>query len=904
MASIYRMISVALAIILILTSALMFFPHDSVSASPGTIYVNGTTGNDSYDGSSPVVVSGTIGPKQTVQGGIDVVSGSGTVFVAAGTYDPSSTIDINKSLILVGAGQATTIFDGTALSSPSAVLQIGTGLIVVMSGITVQHGGDCGLFIAGGEPGSNVTINDCAFINNTALEAGGGVGISTYNTVTMNRCTISSNTISTGVKNGLLHSSGDSLAPSLLGSGGGIFADNSTLTLNSCTVNNNAAMGTGNSSTGLGGGIAAVDNTTLNMDGCTVNANIAYGMGGGLCYVQDIFDDTMTAVPTVNNCEFNQNLSGLSGGAAFFGDPSVFNNDNASLIDTAKGLLNGTGNRTGAGVLSSKFKLGERAKEGLIPTSGIPIMNNCNIVNNQAGIIGGGVGEADAEILLNGCNISGNAADIFGGGIGGIWAIDEIINCTISGNTLTYPNPPSGFGPESATVKSGGFPKTIRSAGLPTVTNAGGGLGFILGAIYLDCATVTRNSTSLSDNESYGGGIYLDDNSGSWFINTIVANNTAYQTSYNNCLNESEIVFEESNIDSQNSCGFTDPTDQVNTDPLLGPLQNNGGPTQTCAITDSSPAFDRGSNDPDFMPPTDQRGITRPQGAYCDIGAYELVLVKSQTTTPVTGPGGTVTFTTGSGGISGLTALPVDACGALGAPVDLPYGIFSFNIVGIVHGSTVPVTVNLPTPIAGAVQYWKCGGAAGWTDVTSLVSYVPGTTTLTLNLTDGGLGDADHLANGRIVDPGGPAFLWTGTPHSSSPYTGPSQQPMPVPNLLVQSASLSVEKVDSGMPVTVTAMVANRGSADGNMRLGLYVNSQEEASQIVAVPKGSRVPVKFTVIKDEPGTYTVYVGGVTAGSFTVNNWVNPDKILFISSGLLFCALVIGIYMLWRKQRYS
>jgi hypothetical protein len=46
------------------------------------------------------------------------------------------------------------------------------------------------------------------------------------------------------------------------------------------------------------------------------------------------------------------------------------------------------------------------------------------------------------------------------------------------------------------------------------------------------------------------------------------------------------------------------------------------------------------------------------------------------------------------------------------------------------------------------------------------------------------------------------------------------------------------------------------------------------------------------------------VGGITAGSFTVNNWVNPDKILFISSGLIFLAVVIGIYMLWRKQRYS
>jgi hypothetical protein len=105
------------------------------------------------------------------------------------------------------------------------------------------------------------------------------------------------------------------------------------------------------------------------------------------------------------------------------------------------------------------------------------------------------------------------------------------------------------------------------------------------------------------------------------------------------------------------------------------------------------------------------------------------------------------------------------------------------------------------------------------------------------------------------------------------------------------------------MPVTVTATVTNKGTADGSMKLKLLVNSREAASQTVTVPKGSSVPVKFTVIKDEPGTYTVYVEGITAGSFTVNDWVNPDKILFISSGLLFCALLVGLYIAWRRQRY-
>jgi hypothetical protein len=57
--------------------------------------------------------------------------------------------------------------------------------------------------------------------------------------------------------------------------------------------------------------------------------------------------------------------------------------------------------------------------------------------------------------------------------------------------------------------------------------------------------------------------------------------------------------------------------------PLLGPLQNNGGPTQTHALLAGSPAIDAVTSGCP-PPPTDQRGVLRPQGAACDIGAYEL----------------------------------------------------------------------------------------------------------------------------------------------------------------------------------------------------------------------------------------------------------------------------------------
>jgi hypothetical protein len=74
---------------------------------------------------------------------------------------------------------------------------------------------------------------------------------------------------------------------------------------------------------------------------------------------------------------------------------------------------------------------------------------------------------------------------------------------------------------------------------------------------------------------------------------------------------------------------FTDATcyagaaDQVVADVGLGPLADNGGPTLTHALLAGSPAID--AADDAICPATDQRGTVRPQGAACDVGAYEFV---------------------------------------------------------------------------------------------------------------------------------------------------------------------------------------------------------------------------------------------------------------------------------------
>jgi hypothetical protein len=77
------------------------------------------------------------------------------------------------------------------------------------------------------------------------------------------------------------------------------------------------------------------------------------------------------------------------------------------------------------------------------------------------------------------------------------------------------------------------------------------------------------------------------------------------------------------NLTDDASCGFLATGDLVVGDAMLGPLADNGGPTETHDLLPGTPAIDAGS--PDCPPPTtDQRGVARPQGAACDIGAVEV----------------------------------------------------------------------------------------------------------------------------------------------------------------------------------------------------------------------------------------------------------------------------------------
>jgi hypothetical protein len=462
----------------------------------------------------------------------------------------------------------------------------------------------------------------------------------------------------------------------------------------------------------------------------------------------------------------------------------------------------------------------------------IVTLNDCVIKGNQA-TRGGGIYN-DGQLTMNGCTISGNSAVQYGGGIynssGGEICMT---NCTISGNSLTLDS-----------------------------DCYGGGI-YNIGTMELLNCTIAYNSTSSNPN-AYGGGFAENVPATSTFKNTIVANNTAGNSSYNNGYIEPFVTHtsQGNNLDSENSCGFNQPTDLINTEPLLGPLQDNGGPTFTHALLHGSPAIDAANNS--GAPATDQRGAPRPQGTTCDIGAYELTQASAATATGT----GTASFSTLNGYITGLTALNESALTCQPREdLDFPHGLFSFTVNGITPGSSATVVIILPSDMPVGTQWWKCINGQ-WVDCTSNVGSNDGDSVLTLTLTDNGPCDADPTL-GVIADPGGPAGAAAPGVTTAGPGASPTlQRPLNPSNISLQYLSITPQQTSAGQPVTITTNVVNTGDEAGNYNVALRINGQMEEAKMVSVGPHGTQPVKFTVTKDQPGTYNVEILDKT-GSFTI-----------------------------------
>lgn len=231
---------------------------------------------------------------------------------------------------------------------------------------------------------------------------------------------------------------------------------------------------------------------------------------------------------------------------------------------------------------------------GILNSGGTLSLSDSTITANQApGSAGGGVSSPTAAagtaptLTLSDDTFTNNAAGNYGGAVDIDDGIALIVNTTMTGNS----------GPND------GGAVDIDTSGTVQFTND----------------TIDGNQAPTGN----GGGVWAS-GSNVQFVNTIVANNASASASNADCYQQGAITDQGHNLDSSGTC-FTPSSSNgdINGNPKLGPLQNNGGQTDTQALLDGSPAINAGENS--ACPATDQRGVSRPQpaGGVCDIGAYE-----------------------------------------------------------------------------------------------------------------------------------------------------------------------------------------------------------------------------------------------------------------------------------------
>ena len=328
----------------------------------------------------------------------------------------------------------------------------------------------------------------------------------------------------------------------------------------------------------------------LTLQGVTVSGGVSNARGGG------VYADA-TAKLTVENSIITGNT--VIGAAQFYSGGGVSSVQGDITLNHS--IVSGNSAQKNGGGIYCKV-------------DGTITLNNSTVSGNHAYDSGGGIYNFAGDVVLNGSTVSGNSAGITyttpsysiprgGNAGGGIWVYSKAIltNSTVSGNSVNF----FGGGIFAYALQVG---RPSRRDGTPAAAHNG------TGSVYLNFSTVSGNTVF----PGYGsiGGIqatyYLK------AFSSIISGNSAGDVQAGNSMfdfaGDHNIIFGDP--------PFNAPPDTLNCDPLLTPLGDYGGPTQTMALQNGSCAIDAGpATSVDVT--TDQRGLARPVGVATDIGAVE-----------------------------------------------------------------------------------------------------------------------------------------------------------------------------------------------------------------------------------------------------------------------------------------
>jgi hypothetical protein len=573
---------------------------------PGNYYVD-PAGNDSNDCLTPATACLTIGAAIDKASAGDIINVQDGNYVEIDAGVPTVGVVVDKDLTILGVGDAR--IDGDGLRT---VVSIWPGTSAVMTNLTIHNGGGeaTGGIVIGS--GSTLVLSDSTVRNNEPSVAALGLGfyntggILNLGTLTMYRVEVMFN---------------NAFEP--IGSeawGGGIH-NQGTLTMTDTTVAMNYADNRGAGLYNEAGATASLigsmvdDNMqaggiwnegTLVLTGTTVRANTV----GGTLY------DVCAGIGNYGTLEMTDGVVADNGSLSYYAGICNLDAGSTAAIDgtiiienIGSGVVNyGTmdltgvdigANTAGGGFNYLTMTISESVVHdnvmtpkagGLWNVSGTLNVVNTTLSGNQVTMWGGGLmNNMDATLTIVGSTISGNSADIQGAGIFNEGEV-HITNSTISGNSA----------PEGAGIGNNG-------------------------EMWLSSVTVSNNNPDGISSINVGV---------TRLLNSIVAGN-----SVSDCFGV-DFITQGHNLDSDATCNLNPAMDDlVSVAPLLAPLADNGGPTFTHALLPGSPAIDTGAAGGD-CPSTDQRGVSRPQGPECDIGAYTLEFGVAIATLPPPGDGG------------------------------------------------------------------------------------------------------------------------------------------------------------------------------------------------------------------------------------------------------------------------
>jgi len=503
-------------------------------------------------------------------------------------------LDILDDLVIDGSGKDTYIqggsqspINGSCVDCYDRVLDIAVDIDVEINDLTIQYGH---------------TPDGITDVNSGNGEPGGG--IRNQGTLVLNQVRVYDNLTGNGAQN----TSGTS---GYGGHGGGIYVDGGTLEMINSHVRYNltgnggiGSMGETGGMGGWGGGIRINHNDVMTITNSTIWGNTTGDGGLGGLGVSTLSGnggrgghgggfDAQGASIWIINSEIINNTTGNGGNGG----------NHTSSSDGGNGGRGGEGGGFYITVASTTVYLEDSSislnstgdgGDGGSSVSGSP-------GNNSIKGYGGGFYSHQGTLSLNSCAINNNSAS-YGGGIYAYNDSDvDIYNCTISGN--------------NSTLSGGG----ITSSSAAT--------------FQLTFTTVTNNTADSDDNGSGGGGGFSIISSTTFTAtNSIIAGNIDMGGQDPDC--DGTLISNNYNLigdPEPSACSFTPQGNDIYgthsspEDPLLYGLADNGGPTQTHALMNISPARDyipSGSNGCLIGTTLDQRGVLRIEA--CDIGAYDF----------------------------------------------------------------------------------------------------------------------------------------------------------------------------------------------------------------------------------------------------------------------------------------